>query len=216
MLSRKTPMKRTGFAKSAFKAPAKLPEEPQPPKIRTRKCAIKACRKPFPPRSMSHKCCSPECAQEHVLVEKAKKDRQERQKGLQALKTKRDYIKEAQVAFNAFIRLRDQLAGHLCISSGRPLDWSGNAVDAGHYRSVGSAPHLRFNEDNCHAQSKHDNQWKSGNAVDYRLGLIARIGLARVEALEADNTVRKWTTDELIALRDHYRAKVRQMKKETA
>lgn len=207
------PMTRTGFAKAAFKAPAKLPEEPQPPKIRMRKCAIKACRKPFPPRSMSHKCCSPECAQEHVLVEKAKKDRQERQKGLQALKTKRDYIKEAQVAFNAFCRLRDQLAGHACISSGRPLDWSGNAVDAGHYRSVGSAPHLRFDEDNCHAQSKHDNQWKSGNAVDYRLGLIARIGLARVEALEADNTVKKWTTDELIALRDHYRAKVREMKK---
>lgn len=202
--------------KAAFKAPAKLPEEPKPPKIRTRKCAIKACRKTFPPRSMLHKCCSPDCAVEHAKLEREKKDRQERQKGLQALKTKRDYIKEAQQAFNAFIRLRDQLAGHPCISSARPLDWSGNAVDAGHYRSVGSAPHLRFNEDNCHAQSKHDNQWKSGNAVDYRLGLIARIGLARVEALESNNAVRKWTTDELIALRDHYRAKVRQMKKESA
>lgn len=215
MLIRKTPLKRTAFkAKAVFKAPAKLPEEPQPPKMRTRKCAIKACRKPFPPRSMTHKCCSEDCAAEHVKLEREKKDRQERQKGLQALKTKRDYIKEAQVAFNAFIRLRDQLAGYACISSGRPLDWSGNAVDAGHYRSVGSAPHLRFNEDNCHAQSKHDNQWKSGNAVDYRLGLIARIGLSRVEALESNNIVRKWSIEELIALRDHYRAKVRQMRKE--
>lgn len=168
------------------------------------------------PRTSFAKVCGPECSIEFVTQEKAKKDRQERQKGLQALKTKRDYIKEAQVAFNAFCRLRDQLAGHPCISSGRPLDWSGNAVDAGHYRSVGSAPHLRFDEDNCHAQSKHDNQWKSGNAVDYRLGLIARIGLSRVEALESNNEVRKWTTDELIALRDHYRAKVRQMKKESA
>lgn len=166
------------------------------------------------PRTSFAKVCGPECSIEFVTQEKAKKDRQERQKGLQALKTKRDYIKEAQIAFNAFIRLRDQLAGHPCISSGRPLDWSGNAVDAGHYRSVGSAPHLRFDEDNCHAQSKHDNQWKSGNAVDYRLGLIARIGLPRVAALESNNEVRKWTTDELIALRDHYRAKVRQMKKE--
>lgn len=215
-MKRSIPMKRTGFAKAAFKAPAKLPEEPQPPKIRTRKCAIKACRKPFPPRSMSHKCCSPDCAAEHARLEREKKDRQDRQKGLQALKTKRDYIKEAQIAFNAFIRLRDQLAGHPCISSGRPLDWSGNAVDAGHYRSVGSAPHLRFDEDNCHAQSKHDNQWKSGNAVDYRLGLIARIGLRRVEALEADNTIRKWTTEEIIAIRNHYRIKVRQMKKESS
>ena len=214
-LKRKKPMQRTAFkAKAAFKAPAKLPEEPQPPKIRTRKCAVKSCRTPFPPRSMTHKVCSPECAAVHAAEEKAKKERQERQKGLQALKTKRDYIKEAQIAFNAFVRLRDQLAGYACISSGRPLDWSGNAVDAGHYRSIGSAPHLRFNEDNCHAQSKHDNQWKSGNAVDYRLGLIARIGLARVEALESNNIIRKWTAEELVALRDHYRSKVRQMRRE--
>jgi hypothetical protein len=77
---------------------------------------------------------------------------------------------------------------------------------------VGSAPHLRFNEDNCHAQSKHDNQYKSGNAVDYRQGLIARIGLARVEALEADQTPCRWTIEELQAIRDTYRAKLRALK----
>ena len=181
------------------------------PKVRQKRC--KVCREYFTPRSSFAKVCGPECSIEFVVQEKAKKDRQDRQKGLQALKTKRDYVKEAQVAFNAFCRLRDQLAGHSCISSGRPLDWSGNAVDAGHYRSVGSAPHLRFNEDNCHAQSKHDNQWKSGNAVDYRLGLIARIGLDRVEALEADQSSPKWSIDDLVAIRDHYRAKVRELKK---
>lgn len=186
---------------------------PTESKVRQRKCAIKTCRQPFQPRSMTHKCCSPDCAAEHVKLEREKKDRQERQKGLQALKTKRDYIRDAQVAFNAWVRYRDFLAGYPCISSGRPLDWSGNAVDAGHYRSIGSAPHLRFNEDNCHAQSKHDNQWKSGNAVDYRLGLIARIGLERVEALESDNRIKRWTIDELRSLRDHYRAKLRELKK---
>lgn len=200
---RTSELKRTAFTRT-------MPTEP---KIRMKKCAIKTCRQPFPPRSMTHKCCSPECAAEHARLEREKKDRQERQKGLLALKTKRDYTKEAQQAFNAFVRLRDQLAGYPCISSGRQLDWSGNAVDAGHYRSVGSAPHLRFNEDNCHAQSKHDNQWKSGNAVDYRLGLIARIGLARVEALESDNSTKKWTADDLKAIRDHYRAKARELKK---
>jgi hypothetical protein len=183
------------------------------PKLRQRKCALKDCRTPFAPRSMSHRACCPEHALTLVEVEKARALKREKQAGLAKLKTKRDYLKEAQVAFNSFIRLRDQLAGHACISSGRPLDWSGNAVDAGHYRSVGSAPHLRFNEDNCHAQSKHDNQWKSGNAVDYRLGLIARIGLARVEALEADQEPRKWTAEQLIAIRDEYRAKLRELKK---
>jgi hypothetical protein len=129
-----------------------------------------------------------------------------------ALKTIPDLLKEAQREFNVYIRERDRLAGHPCISSGRILDWSGNNVDAGHYRSVGSAPHLRFDERNCHAQSKHDNQWKSGNAVDYRIGLIARIGLEAVEALEADNRIHKWTREELIAIRDKYRRLTKELR----
>lgn len=128
-------------------------------------------------------------------------------------KTIPQLIAEAQKEFNAYIRLRDQLAGHPCISSGRPLDWSGNAVDAGHYRSTGAASHLRFDEDNCHAQSKHDNQYLAGNAVDYRLNLIQRIGLARVERLEADNMPVKWDRDTLRQIKTIYRGKLRALMK---
>ncbi|MGU3629853.1 recombination protein NinG [Comamonas sp. C24C] len=142
--------------------------------------------------------------------------RQEDAKRKEALKTRSDWMKEAQQAFNEFIRERDRQAGHPCISSGRALDWSGNQVDAGHYRSTGAASHLRFNEDNCHAQSKHDNQYLAGNAVDYRIGLIARIGLARVQALECDNEPRKFSIDELLEIRNTYRAKTRQLKKDRA
>lgn len=127
-----------------------------------------------------------------------------------------DLAKLAQRAFNGYIRERDRLAGHPCISSGRALDWSGNAVDAGHYRSVGAASHLRFNEDNCHAQSKHDNQYKAGNVVDYRINLIRRIGLERVEALEASNEPHKWTADELRDIRATYTAKRKEIIKENA
>ena len=45
--------------------------------------------------------------------------------------------------------------------------------------------------------------------MDYRIGLIARIGQASVEAIEADQTPRKWSIDELKAIRDHYRAKAK-------
>ncbi len=128
------------------------------------------------------------------------------------LKTKSEWMREAQAAFNAYIRFRDQLAGHPCISSGKPLDWSGNNVDAGHYRSIGSAPHLRFDERNCHAQSKKDNRYLSGNAVDYRIGLIARIGLEAVESLEADQTPKKYTIAELRAIKAHYVAKLKELK----
>ncbi len=153
-------------------------------------------------------------ADEKMARMAAKVERAETRRRKEALKTVPDLIKEAQIAFNAFIRERDRQAGHACISSGRALDWSGNAVDAGHYRSTGAASHLRFHEDNCHAQSKHDNQFLAGNAVDYRIRLVTRIGLARVEALEADNQVRKWSRQELIAIRDEYRLKNKKLKKE--
>lgn len=168
-------------------------------------------------------CNSIDCQTQHALAEierrkaaqsrqKAKTERQDTQRRKEAAKTRSELMREAQMAFNAFIRLRDQLADYPCISSGRPLDWSGNNVDSGHWRSVGSAPHLRFDERNCHAQSKHDNRYLAGNAVDYRIGLIARIGLEAVEALESDNTPRKWSADDLRRIRDEYRAKLRTLR----
>lgn len=149
-------------------------------------------------------------AQERI-VEKSKRqelrERKEKQKSRPAL------LKEAQKAFNAFIRERDKQAGHTCISSGRPLDWSGNATDAGHYRSVGAAYHLRFDERNCHAQSKHDNKYLAGNVVEYRINLIQRIGFDAVEALENDNTPRHWTAEDIRNIRDEYLEKLRELKK---
>ena len=176
------------------------------------------CRAPFEPERQGQivhvECAVPwaeaqaakrERAQEKAARTAVRLEKAELRKRKAALKSIPDLTREAQVAFNAFIRERDRQAGHTCISSGRALDWSGNAVDAGHYRSTGAAAHLRFNEDNCHAQSKHDNQYLSGNAVDYRLGLIGRIGVGAVEALEADNRVRKWTREELIGIKDEAR-----------
>ena len=96
-----------------------------------------------------------------------------------------------------------------------PPDLSGLHAgrDAGHYRSTGSASHLRYHPDNCHAQCVHCNRWGAGKAVDYRIRLIRRIGPARVEELEADNTPHKWQREELIAVRDTYRAKLKDIQK---
>ena len=88
-----------------------------------------------------------------------------------------------------------------------------NTTDAGHYRSVGSAPHTRFVEDNCHGQCKHCNQHLAGNHVAYRQGLVQRIGLRAVELIEADNTLRKYTREGLIELARHYRAEARKLQK---
>ncbi|NMZ09384.1 ninG protein [Pseudomonas proteolytica] len=191
------------------------------PKPKT--CKNPACRASFVPQRLGQAVCSPKCALAAVEVQKAKEKKSLAQAGRrdikvrkEALKSRGDHMREAQQAFNEYIRTRDQAAGHLCISSGKPLDWSGNAVDAGHYRSVGSAPHLRFDERNCHAQSKQDNRFLSGNAVDYRIGLIARIGQEAVDALESDQSVRKYTVDEIKAIKATYRAKTRELKRAAA
>lgn len=192
-------------------------------KPRAKTCQNAECGATFTPLRAGQKVCGPKCAlvMAPVNQEKARKaidqrERREIQVRKQSLKSRGDYVREAQQAFNAYIRARDQAAGHVCISSGRPLDWAGNAVDAGHYRSVGSAPHLRFDERNCHAQSKQDNRYLSGNAVGYRIGLIARIGLEAVEALEADQAPRGYTIEDLKAITAKYRAMTRELKRGAA
>jgi hypothetical protein len=139
----------------------------------------------------------------------AKVERAETRQRKEALKRIPDHIREAQHAFNAYIRARD--SAQPCICCGQPLTQEavGGGYDCGHYRSTGSASHLRFNEDNAHGQRKVCNRYGAGRAVDYRIGLIARIGLERVEALEADNQVHKWQADELRAIKAKYKAKLK-------
>ena len=189
--------------------------------LKPKRC--KQCGTEFVPMRSTAIACSYRCAKAWVDARSeklakqreqiAKKiDRQLTKERKEALKTRNDWIKETQVAFNAYIRERDK--DQTCICCGKPLGESklGGGFDCGHYRSTGSAPHLRFNEDNAHGQTKFCNRYRAGNAVDYRLGLIKRIGLERVEALEADNEPRKWTIDELKELKQKYKLKLKELK----
>lgn len=143
----------------------------------------------------------------------AKVERAETRRRKEAIKTIPELIKEAQHAFNAYIRARDH--DKPCVSCDAPppdMSKLHAGRDAGHYRSTGSASHLRFHPDNCHAQCVKCNQWGAGKAVEYRMRLLQRIGLDRVETLESDNTPHKWNREELIAIRDTYKAKLKEMK----
>lgn len=211
-LSRKTPMPR-GKALVRASGPATAT-------IKPKRC--KTCGEDFFPARPMQLACSPKCAQAYarkVAEGQAKERRRMEAKAdrakAESLKTIPDLKREAQQAFNAYIRERDRQAGHPCICCGQPLRWGefGGAVDAGHYRSTGSADQLRFTEANCHAQLAQCNRHGAGRAVDYRIGLIHRIGLAAVEALESYNATHKWSRDELRQIRDTYRAKVRELKK---
>lgn len=169
------------------------------------------CERVFVPERMGQVVCRPACAMQKVR--QAKKDERSTTRARkEAIKTIPALIREAQTAFNAYIRARDQYKP--CICCGQPLGDGdvGGAFDAGHYRSTGSASHLRFNEHNCHAQRKQCNRYGAGRAVDYRIGLIGRIGLESVEALESNNTPHKWNREELIHIRNTYRTKLKELK----
>ena len=143
-------------------------------------------------------------ANRNSFEKKCRKDRTEAKqenKGWQAEK--------AQTAFNKYVRLRDYALP--CISCGRHHQ---GQYHGGHYRSVGAAPHLRFNEDNCAKQCSPCNNHKSGNAVEYRINLIKKIGVERVEALESDNTPRQYRIEDYKAIRTKYNLKSKALERE--
>lgn len=172
-----------------------------------KKCPI--CSTEYIPRSSLQKVChNYKCAiaynkkrdEENAARNKRKQERLQKSELKQRkdkLKTASEWNKEAQAAVNKFIYWRDY--GRPCIACGRPLNYGvrGGAVDSSHYRSRGAAPWLRFNVFNNHSGCVRCNRELSGNLIPYRLNLIEKIGLQRVERIEHDNTVRKFSIEYL-------------------
>lgn len=143
--------------------------------------------------------------------EAEKAGRKRRQERRQAVKPLSYFRNQAQQAFNEFIRYRDR---HLpCISCGRHHD---GQYHAGHYRTTGANPELRFNEDNCHKQCAPCNNHLSGNLTAYRPALIAKIGQERFDVLMGPHEMPKWGRDDYIRIRDEYREKLKELKQQEA
>ena len=184
--------------------------------MKQRKC--KACHHPFTPARSTQTACGIDCAMQLAHEKKVKvaecdrldtvrKDRARKER----LKTRRDWEKEAQAAFNAWVRLRD--ADKPCISCGRHHE---GQYHAGHYLSVGARPELRYEPLNVWKQCAPCNTHLSGNAVLFRQALVQEIGQDKVDWLEGQHPAKKYTADELKAIRDEYRAKARELKREAA
>lgn len=175
-------------------------------KLKLKRCKAAGCGAEFTPFNSLEKWCSPACgyalSQEKIAANKrkealvVKRERIAAKKAFQA-KDKSYQTKLTQKAFNAFIRERDH--GRPCISCGITY----GQIQAGHYKTVGHAPELRFEALNCHAQCAQCNNSKSGNIAAYRIGLIEKIGLEGVEWLEGPHDPKKYTCDELIEMRKH-------------
>lgn len=179
---------------------------------RPKKCRV--CREAYTPRKELQVVCSPNCALLHAKQKRERErkalDKIERKairEAKEKIKPRAAYMKETQSVFNAWVRARD--ADQPCISCGRHHQ---GKYDAGHFRSVGSNPALRFEPLNCHKQCVPCNQHKSGNAIEYRIGLVARIGAEAVACLEGPHKPKRYSIEDLKAIKAEYRQKLRELK----
>ena len=185
-------------------------------KPKRKKCRV--CKTLFMPFSSTGVYCKMECAVIAVRSQSAENKRDDVQKALdsehRAAKAKLNdkdrswWLKKTQIDFNRMIRLRDKDLP--CISCGTTNPNIQYA--AGHFRTVGAAGELRFNYLNCHKQCNANcNQARSGNIGEYRIGLVKKIGLEAVEALEGPHEPMKYTIDDLKQLRVEIKAKIKEL-----
>jgi len=186
---------------------------------KAKKCKNPACGVSFKPSfSTAQKVCSWACglAIKDVNQEKARKslaqiERKEIKARKEKLKSRADHLRETQVVFNEWIRLRD--AALPCVSCGRHHE---GQYHAGHYRTVGANPELRFEPLNVWKQCAPCNNHKSGDIVNYRIELVKRIGTDKVDWLEGSHEPKRYTIEELKTIKAKYRAKTRELKREAA
>lgn len=191
----------------------------KPKALKPRKC--KQCGDVFQRRTSTQTVCGPKCAEAwstKVREKKAERANKDERISLRErktkLKTRGDWIREAQAAVNKVVRLRDILAGHGCISCEIKLEQRfGGAFDAGHFRSVGSAPHLRFYLPNVRLQCKRCNRDRGGMHSDFRVALIERIGIKRVEEIESMQWTAKWDIPYLQRLKKVMNKKARRLER---
>jgi hypothetical protein len=183
-----------------------------PSRIKPKKCRV--CGNEYLPYMTTQVCCmSYECqvtyATAHALKSQEKRvkaDRKETREKKQALKTRSQWMKETQSEVNRYVRLRDKNLP--CISCGRFHD---GQYHAGHYRTVGSAPELRFEVSNIHKQCAPCNNHLSGNLINYRKGLVQKIGIEAVEWIEGKHEARHYTIDDLKAIKAKYKTLCREL-----
>jgi hypothetical protein len=177
-------------------------------KIKDKKC--KYCRNLFTPARPLQQVCSPKCAigLENIRKDKAWKKR--KKEGLEKLKKLSEYENDARDVFQAWVRERDKDLP--CIS----CDRFAISYDGGHYFPADQFSGLIFHEDNVHKQcSRPCNKDRHGNQANYRIGLVKKIGLERVQWLEENKDrlrTYKYTKEELISIKNKYKQKLKELK----
>jgi len=180
-------------------------------KPKAKKCAV--CKISFTPTKPLQQVCDFGCAIELSLqkrvkldAQKAKQERQERRQAIIKARPLSWYRKQAEIAINRYVRLRDIKDG--CISCDKPANWGGQ-WHASHFRSVGASSATRFNLWNIHKACSICNNWKSGNLAEYEPRLRAKIGDEKVDWLKSQNQIVRYSQEYLIRIKQIFTKKAK-------
>jgi hypothetical protein len=152
---------------------------------RCSQCAV--CLKPYLVLRMGQKVCGAVCARKFAKSVKAKGAKELRARK-EALKPVSKWEDECRQIVQKIARIRDRNDG--CISCHMGPNYEGR-WHGSHYRSVGACSNTQFLLWNIHKACEQCNFFKGGNREGYRPRLIEKIGLERVEWLDAQNQVTK-------------------------
>lgn len=173
------------------------------------------CKESFTPQRNGQSVCGFECSIEYQKKQREKKRKKEekewkqRKKALKKkVKTLGEHKSDLQDIFNPCIRKIDE--GYPCISCG-----ADKPSDAGHYRSRGAYPELRFDPFNVYLQCRSCNGYKGGKGIEIREGLIDRYGKEAAEAfLEPTRPFGKLTINDIEELKKVVRRFLKYLKQE--
>jgi hypothetical protein len=169
----------------------------------------KLCKKDFTQFNSTISVCGYQCAIEwgklHPKKTSIKRVNSEiKSEAKNKLKTQAQLRNPIKLHFQKWVRMRD--IKEPCISCGtNEAKW-----DGGHYLKAEIYSGVIFDERNVNKQCSYCNQYLDGNTAAYRQGLIKKIGLEAVIALEdlANETrTKKWTIEELQQIKNKYKIK---------
>lgn len=202
-----------------------------------KRTTCKHCRKKIAPGYVLHEDCIEPWNTERKAKEaraeakrvrmQAKVERAETRRRKEAAKTPSEVRAEAKVAIQGARRLEELAKGRGCMSCKRSQEevqagpWRpGGYWDGGHFKSKGAFPELALEPLNIWLQCKSCNAGsgkyaRKGYTVSkaFEENLIEAEGQDLVDWLNGPHEPKHYEMDELVAIRDHYRAKIKELKK---
>lgn len=156
----------------------------------------------------------------------AKVERAETRRRKESRKSRADILAEAKVAIQRFRRLEELAKGRGCMSCQRTREevesgnWRpGGYWDGGHFKGKGAFPELALEPLNIWLQCKSCNAGagkyaRKGYTVNaaFEANLIEQEGADLVAWLNGPHEPKHYDMDQLIAIRDTYKAKLKEMK----